>query len=75
MKPAHEWATEFLSKHVLNTRESGEFERFVESVQKDVISSFERSILVTKDIEGIFYVGIGEGRITFTINPYMRQDL
>jgi hypothetical protein len=26
MKPASEWALEFLSKHVFNTRESGEFD-------------------------------------------------
>jgi hypothetical protein len=40
MKPASEWALEFLSKHVLNTRESGEFERFIMEVQKDARSEF-----------------------------------
>jgi len=37
MKPASEWASEFLSKHVLNTRASGEFERFIAEVQRDAI--------------------------------------
>jgi hypothetical protein len=37
MKPASEWALEFLNKHVLNTRASREFERFIAEVQKDVI--------------------------------------
>ena len=35
MKDKSYWANEFLNANVLNTRDSGEFERFVKAIQED----------------------------------------
>ena len=38
MKPAQDWADEFLNKHVLNVRSGSEFKEFVESIQRDAVA-------------------------------------
>lgn len=36
MKPAKEWANDFLNRFPINTKQNGDVERFIEEVQKDV---------------------------------------
>lgn len=45
-----------------------------EELRKEIVHELERSIVVLKNDDGSFGVNIGNGAITFVINPSVKGD-
>ena len=50
MKPASHWASIFLNRHPINTKECGEVERFIAEVQADALADMQPPEVKLADI-------------------------